>query len=123
MVLSVLGKVHFPTQIRAFRLVVGWVWFDSRCFEVMTPSAGFVNWIIEVGAWNWYNSVLVGPLPACSFHVTYHTATATRLKVPFWQNVKIAKMALLNPCMKFKFFLAKRLLLRHYESAIYKKYS
>jgi hypothetical protein len=23
-------------------------------------------------------------------------------KVPFWQNGKIAKMALLNPCMKFK---------------------
>jgi hypothetical protein len=44
-------------------------------------------------------------------------------KVPFWQNWKIAKMALLNPCMKFKFFLTKRLLLRHYESAIYKKYS
>ena len=25
-----------------------------------------------------------------------------RSKVPFWQNGKIAKMALLNPCMKFK---------------------
>ena len=23
-------------------------------------------------------------------------------KVPFWQNGKIVKMALLNPCMKFK---------------------
>ena len=31
-------------------------------------------------------------------------------KVPFCQNWKIAKMALLNPCMKFKFFLAERLL-------------
>ena len=28
--------------------------------------------------------------------------------MPFWQNGKIAKMALLNPCMKFKnFFLPK----------------
>jgi hypothetical protein len=27
-----------------------------------------------------------------------------RSKVPFWQNGKIAKMALLNPCMKFKKF-------------------
>jgi hypothetical protein len=43
-------------------------------------------------------------------------------KMPFWQNGKIAKMALLHPCMKFNFFLAKRFLLRYYESAIYKKY-
>ena len=28
-------------------------------------------------------------------------------KVPFWKNCKIAKMALLNPCMKFEFFWAK----------------
>ena len=28
-------------------------------------------------------------------------------KVTFWQNWKIAKMALLNPCMKFQFFLPK----------------
>ena len=28
----------------------------------------------------------------------------TGSKVPFWQNWKIAKMALLNLCMKFKFF-------------------
>ena len=26
----------------------------------------------------------------------------TGSKVPFWQNLKIAKMALLNPCMKFE---------------------
>ena len=28
--------------------------------------------------------------------------SCTGSKVPFWQNGKIAKMALLNPCMKFK---------------------
>ena len=28
-------------------------------------------------------------------------------KVPLWQNWKIAKMTLLNPCMKFKFFWLK----------------
>ena len=33
-----------------------------------------------------------------------------------------AKMALLNACMKFKIFWAKRLLLKHYESVISKKY-
>ena len=33
------------------------------------------------------------------------------------------KKALLNPCMKFKIFLAQRLLLRHYESDIYNNYS
>ena len=44
-------------------------------------------------------------------------------KVPFWQKWKIAKMALLNPCMKFKIFLAKSILLKHYENANKKKYS
>ena len=34
----------------------------------------------------------------------------------FWQKRKIAKMALLNPCMKFKIFLAKSILLKHYEN-------
>ena len=32
----------------------------------------------------------------------------TGSKVPFWQNGKIAKMALLNPCMKFEFFFGKK---------------
>ena len=33
--------------------------------------------------------------------------SCTGSKVPFWQNGKIAKTALLNPCMKFKFFFAR----------------
>ena len=37
-------------------------------------------------------------------------------KVPFWQKWKIAKMALLNPCIKFKIFLNKSILLKHYEN-------
>ena len=32
-------------------------------------------------------------------------------------------MALLNPCMKFKIFLAKSILLKHYENGNKKKYS
>ena len=36
--------------------------------------------------------------------------------VPFCQFFHSAKMALLKPCMKFKFFLVKRLLFRYYES-------
>ena len=32
-------------------------------------------------------------------------------KVPFWQNGKIAKMALLNPCMKFKIFFGQEITL------------
>lgn len=42
-------------------------------------------------------------------------------RVPFWQNWKIAKMALLNSCMKFKFFLPKSILLKHYENGNKKK--
>ena len=34
--------------------------------------------------------------------------SCTGSKVPFWQNGKIAKMALLNPCMKFKNFFAQK---------------
>jgi hypothetical protein len=45
--------------------------------------------------------------------------SCTGSKVPFWQNEKIAK-----PVHEIQnLFLAKRLLLRLYESAIYKKYS
>ena len=29
-------------------------------------------------------------------------------KVPFWQNWKIAKVALLNPCKKFEFFFSQK---------------
>ena len=29
-------------------------------------------------------------------------------KVPYWQKWKVAKMALLNPCMKFKFFFCQK---------------
>ena len=44
-------------------------------------------------------------------------------KVPFCQMWKIAIMALLNPCMKVKiFFLAKSILLKHYESDINQKF-
>ena len=41
--------------------------------------------------------------------------SCTSSKVPFCQNWKIAKVALLNPCMEFKKKLAKRLLFKHYE--------
>ena len=34
--------------------------------------------------------------------------SCTGSKVPFWQKWKIAKMALLNPCMKFKFFFGQK---------------
>ena len=37
-------------------------------------------------------------------------------KVPFWLFFNFAKVALLNPCMKFEFFLAKSFLLKHYEN-------
>ena len=36
---------------------------------------------------------------------------------------KISKMALLNPCMKFEFFLAKNILLKHYENGNKKIFS
>ena len=42
-----------------------------------------------------------------SFGQTKFWISCTGSKVPFWQNGKIAKMALLNPCMKFKFFWPK----------------
>ena len=35
---------------------------------------------------------------------------------------KIAKMALLSPCMKFEISLAKSILLKHYENGNKKKY-
>ena len=34
--------------------------------------------------------------------------SCTGSKVPFWQFFIFAKMALLNPCMKFKFFFAQK---------------
>ena len=40
-------------------------------------------------------------------------------KVPFCQNLKMAKMALLNPQMKFKNVLVERLILKCYEGDIY----
>ena len=39
-----------------------------------------------------------------SFDQKIFWISCTNSKVPFWQNWKIAKMALLNPCMKFKKF-------------------
>ena len=39
-----------------------------------------------------------------------------------WRT-NFAKMALLNPCMKFEFFSAKSILLKHYENGNKKKYS
>ena len=46
--------------------------------------------------------------------------SCTGSKVPFWQFLHSAKMALLNLFMKLKKKLAKRLLLMRYESAIYR---
>ena len=40
------------------------------------------------------------------------------LKVPYWQFFNSGKMALLKPCMKFKFVFPERLLLKHYEQNI-----
>ena len=40
--------------------------------------------------------------------------SCTGSKVPFWQNWKIAKMTLLNLGMKFKNFLNRSILLKHY---------
>jgi hypothetical protein len=34
--------------------------------------------------------------------------SCTGSKVPFWKNRKIAKMALLNPCMKMKIVLGQK---------------
>jgi hypothetical protein len=42
--------------------------------------------------------------------------SCTGSKVPFWQFFNFSKIALLNPCMKFEFFLAKGILLKHYEN-------
>ena len=39
----------------------------------------------------------------------------------FSQFFTFGKMALLNPCMKINLFLAKSILLKHYESVINKK--
>ena len=41
----------------------------------------------------------------------------------FMQRLKSGILALLNPCIKFEFFLAKSILLKHYENANKKKYS
>ena len=52
---------------------------------------------------------------------TYFQTSIFFKSINLEKRIHSAKMALLNPCMKIKHFLAKRLLLRHYESAIYKK--
>ena len=44
-------------------------------------------------------------------------------KVPFWQNGKNCQNGTFEPVHEIQNFLAKILLLRHYESPIYKKYS
>jgi hypothetical protein len=48
--------------------------------------------------------------------------SCTGWKVPFWQFLDFSKMALLDPCMKFEIFLAKSILLKHYENGKKKKY-
>ena len=48
--------------------------------------------------------------------------SCTGSKVPFWQFFNFAKVALLNPCMKFEFFLTKSILLKHQENGNKKKY-
>jgi hypothetical protein len=48
--------------------------------------------------------------------------SCTGSKVPFWQFLDFSKMALLDPCMKFEIFLAKSILLKHYENGKKKKY-
>ena len=42
-----------------------------------------------------------------SFGQFFILNSCTGSKVPFWQFFHSAKMALLNPCMKFKFFFAR----------------
>ena len=46
--------------------------------------------------------------------------SCTGSKVPFWKNWKIAKMALLNPCMKFEIFFGQK---HSFEALNYKKIS
>ena len=43
-------------------------------------------------------------------------------KVPFWKNWKIAKMALLNPCMKFEILFGQKHFFKHYANGNKKKY-
>jgi hypothetical protein len=43
-----------------------------------------------------------------SFGQIFFLISCTGSKVPFWQDVKIAKMALLYPCMKFKIFFGQK---------------
>ena len=49
--------------------------------------------------------------------------SCTGSKVPFWQFFNFAKMALLIPCMIFKIFFAKNILLKHYENGNKKIFS
>ena len=77
----------------------------------------------QVTSMPWMTAAIRNPFAKCCPGATWAYTINPGSKVPFWQFFRSAKMTLLNACMKFKIFFAKRLLLRHYESAIYKKYS
>ena len=49
--------------------------------------------------------------------------SCTGSKVPFWQFFNFAKMALWTCAWNWKFFLAKIIILKHYENGNKKKYS
>ena len=51
-----------------------------------------------------------------TFGQKFFWISCTGSKVPFWQKWKIAKMALLNPCMKFKNFFGQK----HSSEALWK---
>ena len=55
-------------------------------------------WIFYVHIWHFHNASKEVFWPKKIW------ISCTGSKVPFWQNGKIAKMALLNPCMIFFFF-------------------
>ena len=64
------------------------------------------------GPWNklwifFVNGTLIMPQKK-SFGQKFFWISCTGSKVPFWQFFHSAKMALLNPCMKFKIFFGQK---------------
>ena len=57
-----------------------------------------------------------------AFGQKFFQISCTGSEVPFWQFFNFAKVAPLNPCMKFEIFLAKSILLKQYENVNEKKY-
>ena len=53
------------------------------------------------------NGTFIMPLKK-SFGKKFFWISCTSAKVPFWQFFHFAKMALLNPCMKFKIFFCQK---------------